>query len=357
MNALLARRLALVAAMLALALVPVAAARPWTPRPTDARGVDPASPNPLAGLSFYVDRGEPAYRQYTRYRHRGKPRRAALMWKIASQPRFKWFGRWTRNGPALVSKVRKWLGRSQRRQPGSVPLMVVMRHQGKRCSASYAGGGRAEDARHRVWIRRFAQAIGSRRVVIGYEPDSLGTLDCLARSRRMARLRLLRYGVDVLSQLPNATIYLEGGASDWEPARRTARMLRFIGVSKVRGFMLNVTHYDWTINNIRYGMKISHMTGGKPFIVSTAFNGRGPVHLRASSGRRINVWCHPPGRGLGRPPTTNTGHPKVDAYMWIGRPGYSAGGCHGGPRRVGAWWPRRALMLARYATGWERRPR
>jgi cellulase/cellobiase CelA1 len=26
-------------------------------------------------------------------------------------------------------------------------------------------------------------------------------------------------------------------------------------------------------------------------------------------------------RGLGIPPTTATHHPKVDAYMWINRPG------------------------------------
>jgi endoglucanase len=351
-NARLATRVAFVVAVLTVALATAASADLPLPTPTDPRGVDPASPNPLVGQRFYVDHGEPAYRQFRRYRHRGKRGRAALMWKIASQPRFKWFGRWTRHGPALVHKVRKWLDRAQRRQPGSVPLMVVMRHQGKRCNSHYTGGGPAEDARHRKWINRFAEAIGSRRVVIGYEPDSLGTIDCLSRSRRMARLRLLRYGVDVLSQLPNATIYLEGGASDWESAARTARQLRYIGISKVRGFMLNATHYDWTVNNVRHGLKISRLTGGKPFIVSTAFNGRGPVHFRASSGRTINVWCHPRGRGLGAAPTTATMNPKVDAYMWIGRPGYSAGGCKGGPRRVGAWWPKRALMLARFATNW-----
>jgi endoglucanase len=322
--------------------------------PTDPRGVDPASPNPLVGQTFYVDHGEPAYRQYRRYLHRGKRGRAALVWKIASQPRFKWFGKWTRSGPALVRKVRRWLNRAQRRQPGSVPLMVVMRHQGRQCNPHYTAGGAREDAAQRLWYRRFAVAVGNRRVVIGFEPDSLGTVHCLARSRRMARLRTLRYGVDVLSQLPNATIYLEGGASDWAPAGRTAWQLRYIGISKVRGFMLNATHYDWTINNVRYGLKISRMTGAKPFIISTAFNGRGPIHVRASSGRRINIWCHPPGRGLGTPPTTNTMNPKVDAYMWIGRPGYSAGGCNGGPRRVGAWWPARALQLARYATNWAR---
>jgi endoglucanase len=194
-------------------------------------------------------------------------------------------------------------------------------------------------------------------VVIGFEPDSLGTLDCQTKRRRRARLRLLAYGVRVLSRLPRATIYLEAGASDWESARRTARLLRIVGIRRVRGFMLNVTHYDWTSSNIRHGMKISRRVGGKPFIVSTAVNGRGPVHYRARSGRVINVWCHPRGRGLGPAPTIDTGYSRVDAFMWIGRPGYSAGGCNGGPNRTGAFWPARALMFARYATGWLRPPR
>jgi endoglucanase len=166
-----------------------------------------------------------------------------------------------------------------------------------------------------------------------------------------------------MSKLPNATVYLEGGASDWEPARRTAKQLRYIGISKVRGFMLNVTHYDWTGANIAHGLQLSRMTGGKHFIVSTSFNGRGPVHFRRwiSHSRHIwrtmNVWCHPLKRGLGPAPTTATARPdKVDAYMWIGRPGFSAGSCNGGPLPVGSWWAKRALMFASYSTNWLRPP-
>ena len=57
-------------------------------------------------------------------------------------------------------------------------------------------------------------------------------------------------------------------------------MLRHIGVAKVRGFMLNVTHHDWTSSNIAYGRKVSRRIGGKPFVVSTSYNGRGPVHYK-----------------------------------------------------------------------------
>jgi endoglucanase len=346
-----ASRTALAAVVGALALGVLAASAPaQVPGPADPRGVDPKSPNPLLGLRLFVDHKNPAWRQYAYYRRNLQSEAAAQMWKVAEEPKFRWFGRWDR---PLGRRVRDYIARARR--AGAVPLMATLRHQGTGCGGGYDGGGPAEDDRSRAWYRALARAIGSARVVIGFEPDSLGTVKCLRPDRRKARLDLLRYGVDVLSRLPGATIYLEGGASDWEPAAGVAAKLRYIGISKVRGFMVNVTHYDWTGNNVLYGLQVSRLTGGKPFVISTAFNGRGPLHLwRAVSGhrRRVNVWCHPPRRGLGPRPTTDTANPRVDAYLWIGRPGFSAGACNGGPLPVGSWWPERALMYARYATNW-----
>ena len=200
----------------------------------------------------------------------------------------------------------------------------------------------------RAWYRNLARAIGGDRVVIAFEPDSVGTIDCLARSRRDDRLRLLRYGVDALSRLPGATIYLEAGASDWEPARRTAKKLRKIGISKVRGFMLNVTHYDWTAANIRHGIDLSRRLGGKHFVINTSQNGRGPVHYKAANGRRINIWCNPGMRGLGPAPTTATSHPLVDAYLWINRPGY-AQSCQG--RKIDWYRPGAHARALRHGLG------
>jgi endoglucanase len=320
----------------------------------DPRGVDPAAPNPLRGLPLFVDHQQPAWRQWRYDTRKHRPHRAAQDWKIAREPKFQWFGRFNR---AARSDVRGYIQRARSRH--QVPLIATLRHQGRACNSHYTAGGRREDSRTRKWFRGFARAIGSARVVIAFEPDSLGTVNCLAKSRREARLSVLRYGVSQFAKLPNATVYLEGGASDWEPASRTAKLLRTIGVDKVRGFMLNVTHYEWTASNIRYGRKVSRLTGGKHFVISTAFNGRGPVHYRRHVGgkpRRINVWCNPLMRGLGSPPTTSTSDPLVDAYLWIGRPGYSGGKCNGGPLPVGTWWPKRALMFAKYATTWERPP-
>jgi endoglucanase len=89
--------------------------------------------------------------------------------------------------------------------------------------------------------------------------------------------------------------------------------------------------------------------GGKPFVVSTSYNGRGPVHYKARH-RTVNVFCNPRYRGLGPVPSTHTGIAGVDAFLWLNRPGLSGvGACNGG-LAVGQWWPQRGLMFARYAT-------
>jgi endoglucanase len=317
------------------------------PSVAQAQGLD--GPNPLAGLKLYSDRDAPSWHSYRWLMRQGKEGKANLVYKIASQPRAIWVGRHT--SPHFAVKVRRIIDGAK--ADGAVPIMTVMRAEATQCSPTYQGGGPRGDRVTRRWYRRLARVIGGDRVIIGFEPDSVGTINCLAPSRRDDRLRLLRYGVDVLSQLPGATIYIEAGASDWESSWRTAKKLRKIGIHKVRGFMLNVTHYDWTAANIRHGLDLSRRLGGKHFVINTAQNGRGPVHYKAANGRRINIWCSPKLRGLGPVPTTETAHPMVDAYLWLNRPGY-AQSCAG--RKID-WFLPRALTLARYATDWQSPPK
>ena len=71
-------------------------------------------------------------------------------------------------------------------------------------------------------------------------------------------------------------------------------------------------------------------------------------------GRRLTIWCNPPGRGLGPAPTTATASPaRVDAYLWINRPGF-AQSCSG--RKID-WFAPRALTYARFATSWIHAPK
>jgi endoglucanase len=324
-----------------LALIVVALAVAGGASATGERAAQASADNPLEGVEFFVDRESPSWLAW----RRASGRKKALLWKIAREPKSLWYGPFTRPASQFSLKVRRPIDTAA--NEGTVPLLVVMRAESNQCHPGYQAGGPAEDRLTREWYDKFARTIGSSRVVIAFEPDSLGTIKCHARSRRDDRVRLLRYGIEQLSRLPNATVYIEAGAADWMRPAKAAGLLRRVGVAKVQGFMLNATHYDWTAANIRHGLKISRRIGGKHFVINTAENGRGPY------GRGHHEWCNPPGRGLGPPPTTDTAHPKVDAYLWINRPGYGQS-CAG--QKI-AWNMKRALAYARRATTWERPPR
>jgi endoglucanase len=302
------------------------------PADADSRGVSRGSANPLTGARFYVDHSTAPWVYLRRFGRSGDTRRATLLYKLARQPYFRWFGTWNHDPQHDVSK---WLATAQREQPGTVPELVTFRHIHRHpCGGASYDGGRSEDASYVRWMQRLARGIGNARVVIGYEPDSMGTLSCSPRNRRRARIRMYRRGVDALSRLPNATIYLEAGSSQWRSTREAARWLRRIGVSRVRGFMLNVTHHASNGSNYRFGRRVSRRLHGKPFVISTTTNGR-PGPLRS--------WCDPNMEAAGMPPTTNTGRRGLDAYLWIDRPGYAGQSCGGG---AGVFWPDLALRMA-----------
>jgi endoglucanase len=92
-----------------------------------------------------------------------------------------------------------------------------------------------------------------------------------------------------------------------------------------------------------YGKAIvAALSSNAHFVIDTSRNGRGP----AAGG----VWCNPPGRGLGTPPSASTGDPAADAFLWVKHPGASDGTCNGGPA-AGTWWPAAALELASNSVG------
>lgn len=111
------------------------------------------------------------------------------------------------------------------------------------------------------------------------------------------------------------------------------------------------------------------------FVVDTSRNGTGPNNMTAYAAApydqsaatiatlQAGNWCNPPGAGIGLRPTTKTGTPLVDAYLWAKTPGESDGQCNrniagsttdpewGGivDPPAGAWFPQEALQLARLA--------
>jgi endoglucanase len=327
----------LLAAVAALATAAPAFAGGQNPRPSD--------PNPLVGQQWWDQNTQwnPTWNGYRSLHRRGRDGDAAKVLRLAQTPQFRWFGMWEQPPVYKLQGMFEQAG-------DKVPLLAVFgdRHDG--CGAGFTGGGAAQDARYRHWIEAVARGIGRNEVVIAFEPDSLGLVHCLTPSRRGARLRTLAYGVRALSKLPNATVYIEAGAPDWESVAEMAPKLKAVGIGRVRGFMLNATHQVTTADNIRYGLQLSRRLGGKHFIVNTSHNGNGPLYRNGHT-----IWCNPPNAAAGALPTTDTANEQVDAYLWVERPGYSNGSCNGGPAKVGGWWERRAIQMVERAKWWHGR--
>src|SRR3954451_18603360 len=154
-----------------LLLLIVAAAFPSSAA-ASARGVGPDEPNPLAGLTFYNDPESPSMQEWRHLERSGLHEKANLIWKIASQPKALWLGRFTR--PNFAVKVRRLIDPA--RQRGGVPIFTLLRAHATGCSPTYQGGGPAEDRRTMNWYDDLARVIGNDRAVIAFEPDSLGTI-------------------------------------------------------------------------------------------------------------------------------------------------------------------------------------
>jgi endoglucanase len=317
---------------------PIASASSSSPAAPPA----PQTGNPLAGLRFFVDPRSTAARLAGRY---------PALASIARQPGTARFGNFSYTSPYVGDigiAVSRYLARAAAEQPGAVPMLATYRVVDGHC-------GRWADppqdvASYHNFIQGFAQGIGSYRAVLFLEEDALITAGCLTPYGVAVRMGELRDAINVLiATCPHLVIYLDAGAADALPARRAATLLRRAGVAKIQGFFLNSTHFDWTLHEIRYGERISRLTGGKHFVVNTGEAGRGPLRPRNIVKQGNEVLCNPAGRGLGPAPTTNTGFPNVDAFAWTSNPGESGGSCGSGAPPAGAYWPAYALGLVRNA--------
>ncbi len=290
--------------------------------------------NPLAGARFYVDPSSNAARTEQAWRADGRTADADAIGKIARNSWAAWFGDW--NGPDPGAAVREHVAGV--RAAGAFPVLVAYDIPARDCGGYSAGGAATSDA-YRHWIRGFAASLNGPAAVV-LEPDAVPGLDCLGATDQASALALLRYAVDALAARPGVAVYIDAGHAGWHPPSVIASRLEQAGVARARGFSLNVSNFDTTASEADFGRAVSRLLGGKPFVIDTSRNGRGPAPGGA--------WCNPDGRGLGRPPTADTGDAAIDALLWVKVPGESDGSCNGGPP-AGVWWPDYALGLAQRA--------
>lgn len=311
------------------------------PYPEDAAIWEaPAPPrgpnNPLLNAKLFVDPESLAMLQANRYRT-SNPAWAMILDRIAQQPQGLWMGEWNSN---IFRAVEHFVARAKAEH--AVPVMIAYNIPNRDCGL-YSQGGLASGDAYRRWIRNVAAGIGSDAAVVILEPDALGHFqECLSEAQKQERMALLNDAVRVLRQNPNTAVYLDAGHPRWLPAEEMAERLLLAGVEHANGFALNVSNYVGTEENLSYGHQLSELVGGKHFVIDTSRNGAGPYE---DARNEEESWCNPPGRKIGQAPTTNTGDPLCDGFLWLKRPGESDGECNGGPK-AGVFWLEQALQLA-----------
>jgi endoglucanase len=235
-----------------------------------------------------------------------------------------------------------------------VPLISTYRLKHVECGG-YSDTPEEVD-RYKEWYEKLGQGIGNHRVVVFLEIDALITTKCLSPAGLRRRLDQVRSAIGSLAVLPHAVVYVDAGAGDAHNGPYIAKLLRKVDVFRIQGFFTNSTHQNWTRREIRYGRDLIRRLGGRPHhVVNTAANGRGPLIPRSRVRFGNSFRCNAPGRGLGPRPTALVPpqYRNLDALIWIGNPGRSAGRCvrreHGTPPPAGTFWVDYAIQLVRNA--------
>lgn len=291
---------------------------------------------PKATDPYWVNPDGSAARQLAEYHAEGEDAKAGLIGRIARQPTADWIG--ADDPESAVRDLTEQAAAADRE------ALLVLYNIPHRDCGQFSKGGAADAGAYRSWIDGVARGVGDRKATVILEPDAVLHLvdSCTPKEFHEERYALLRGAVERLKRQPGTSVYLDAGNAGWYRPDVLHEPLRRAGIDRADGFSLNVSNFYPTDASTEFGKRLSAKVGGKPFVIDTSRNGNGPY----TGGDPRENWCNPPGRALGEVPTTATGDPLVDAYLWIKRPGESDGDCKGGPK-AGEWWPEYALELAR----------
>jgi hypothetical protein len=251
-----------------------------------------------------------------------------------------WFGPWIPDA-AAEDTARRYIQNVSGGNPSVLTQIAIFRVNPWEGAACRKAPSLAQQASYRSWIDGFAAGIGSSRVALVLQPDLPFAL-CAPGHGRIA-LGLVKYAARAFAALPHVSVYIDVGASDWPTVGQSVSLLRAAGVSYVRGFALNATHYDSSGSELRFGARVSsaltsHGVRGKHFVINTAENGvpwkYWQYHGNHANPRVCTVKPDWPCMTLGVPPTSAVTNRRwgltpsarriagrlCDAFLWIGRP-------------------------------------
>jgi endoglucanase len=298
--------------------------------------------NPLAGRKWgvYLGRADQAYLPYTK----STPAQKRLLNKIMLRPRSQWYGHWVPNNQ-IAERIRAYIDNSTGGDKDVLVQIAVFRMVPWEHDACKRLPTDAEQASFKRWIRNFASAVGSSHAALILQPD--GPFALCAPGHSKLPSHLIRYAARTLSALPNSSVYIDAGASDWpsgHPEIAARDILIPAGVQYARGFALNSTHYVSVASDINFGSRIvaelaKRGIPRKHFVIDTSKNGKPFTYPQARGNNFDNSpVCKNKTQNrcvtLGIPPTTAVTRSRwhlsadrsrqaaknVDGYLWFGRP-------------------------------------
>ncbi|OQS05837.1 glycoside hydrolase [Thraustotheca clavata] len=213
---------------------------------------------------------------------------------------------------------------------GQLPVFVVYGLPGKDCSGTYSNQGTNTDTTdYTNFIQSLATLVGTQPVLYVLEPDAVGLLadsptSCAWTNKYLDNMII---AMDLLTATnPNARMYLDVGWWTFKNATTMDAMLPIVDkiskAGKMRGIAINTSNYRSNAELLVYCSNFVAARPGFTCVFDTSRN----YHGASPSGE----WCNANTAGIGYPPTSNTGSPLVDYYLWLKTPGQSDGLCNSG---------------------------
>jgi endoglucanase len=260
--------------------------------------------------------------------------RAALIRdRVTTVPQGTWFT--TTNTSTVQGQVNALVGAAA--AAGQIPVLVVYNVPNRDCGGASSGGAPSHTA-YRQWIDQVAAGLGGRPAYIVLEPDVLPLMSsCQSAAQQAETQASMAYAAQRLKAgSSQARVYFDIGHSNWLTPAEAANRLRGAQITaNGDGIATNVSNYRTTQAEINFAIAVLDALGAPNLgaVVDTSRNGRGPLG---------EEWCDPAGRGVGQRPTTQTGNPRIHAFLWVKLVG-EADGCAGA---AGQFIPDLAFQLA-----------
>ncbi|KAG9403987.1 hypothetical protein AC1031_005525 [Aphanomyces cochlioides] len=181
------------------------------------------------------------------------------------------------------------------------------------------GGDNTNTQQYTAWIQTLVNLVGNKEVIYILEPDAVGLTSTGGCGVTNGYQNNLKVALGLLSTNPNAHIYVD--VASWATQSAAVSILTDLKkAGRLQGIAINTSNYVATSVLTTLCQTYSSATGGLHCVFDTSRNFNG-----ASS----SEWCNARFGGIGVPPTSNTGNPLVDYYLWIKVPGESDGQCTG----------------------------